>query len=231
MIEMGEVGVRPSSELAYWIGVVQTDGSLYKYSEKGRRMVRHMISFEVSKNSLPMLIKFKELSELIFKRKSGIWRTKRSSFAFHIRVTALIETFKSLDIKFKDPPRPSLWIVEKPEFLGAYLSGVIDGDGDVRIKRQKYPQCAIRISSGHTQTKLQDVLEKKLKCGTSISKVCKKSYLSGRVIEGSAYSLEFLVSSKTYEFFKEFILPYIQLNYKKMIIKEYIKLTWGSSAS
>lgn len=228
---MEGIEIRPSSDLAYWIGAVQTDGCLYKYSEKGRRRIRHMISFDVSKNSLPMLIKFKELSELIFKRKSGIWKTKRGSFAFHIRVTDLLETFKNLDVKFKDPPKPSLWIIEKPEFLGAYLAGVIDGDGDVRTKRPKYPQCAIRISSGHAQTKLQDVIEEKLKCETTMSKVYKKGYLSGKVIEGSAYSLEFLVSSKTYEFFEDFVLPYIQLSYKKMIIKDYIKLTWGSSAS
>ncbi len=67
-----ELKVEPSEDLAYWIGVVQSDGCFYKYIERGRRKHRYLISLDVSKKSVPMLIKFVKLSEDLFKRKVSI---------------------------------------------------------------------------------------------------------------------------------------------------------------
>ena len=49
-----------SSELAYWLGIVQTDGCYSIYFDKKRQRHRYMIIMGVTK-SLPMLRRFQEI--------------------------------------------------------------------------------------------------------------------------------------------------------------------------
>ena len=121
-----EIKTVPSEELAYWLGVAQSDGSLVKYLRKGRTEPNYKISLEVAKNSMPMITKFTELSKELFRRKSAIWKTKRGGFSMHIGITGLIEIFKDLDMIFKDPPKPPYWC-SGGKLFGAYLAGLIDG--------------------------------------------------------------------------------------------------------
>lgn len=228
---MEEVQLKPSKELAYWVGVAQSDGCLNKYSQKERRNPQYKISMEVNEKSKPMLIRFVELSNTLLKRKSGIWKTNRSTWCMHIGVSNLIDLFQKMDIKFRDPPIPPNWCLRKESFLGAYLAGLIDGDGNVKIKRSKYPVCVVTISSGIEQTKLCEAIKNKLKCGASISKEIKKGYLGDRLIEGIGYRLEFLVSYKNIKFFKLFIVPHIQLERKKSKLENFINLREGNDMS
>ena len=135
-----------------------------------------------------------------------------------------VPLFKSLDINFQDPPKPPSWVKEKINLFGSYLAGIIDGDGDVRIKRRKYPQYMVRITSGSEQTDLTVNIEKFLRCSTTITKRTRKSFYAkeNRYIHGTSYSLEFLISSKNIEFVKRFILPYINLSRKHNRIKNFI---------
>ena len=104
------------------------------------------------------------------------------------------------------------------------MAGLIDGDGDVRIKRQKYPQCVIRITSGFSQDFLAKCIKKNLNCSISISFRKKESEYKGKIMKGSWYALEFYMSSKNEKFIKQFILPYINLPYKADKIRNYIMI-------
>ena len=230
-----ELKVVPSEELSYWIGVAQSDGCLTSYLVKRdkfieKKEIRVELSLDVCYKSLPMLKKFRDLSKTIFGRDSQIWKTAREYWKFHIAVKSLLPLFKGLDIvlssKFFIPP---YWVVQEPKYFGAYLAGLIDGDGDIAVKRPKYPQCAVTISSGAFQDILAESITKILGCGVHQAKYHKISLIksSDHTIEGTWYRLAFYVSSKTTRFILDFVLPYIQLTYKKKIICDFIVKRYG----
>lgn len=228
MIE--NLSLQPSEELAYWVGVVQSDGSFCSYVERSTGKIKCTISVGVSEKSLKMLEQFGRLSFLLFKRKGSIFKSKtRKVFYSKIGVKNCIRIFQGLGIKFGDPPIPPIWTMQKPEFFGAYLAGLIDGDGTATIKRPKYPQCSIRISSGSKQLKLAEYIRNILKCSVWISSYKNKKRIDDKIYDCKWTDLEFLVSSKTYNFFINFILPYIQLDYKKDKIERYINSRWISN--
>lgn len=216
--------------LAYWTGVVQSDGSLRNYFEKDRRVLRHLISFTVSKKSLPMLEKFRLLSNVIFERNARIFKLKSCEFwTYNIRVSKLLEEFKRLDISFGgDPPRPPFWSLSKESSFGAYLAGLIDGDGDIRVKRKRYPQCVIRITSSSKQTNLKNSVSKILNCRASITFRKREKEIENRKFIGSEYSLEFYVSKKNYKFIRENIVPHMALDYKRDKLLNFIESKWLS---
>jgi len=102
----------------------------------------------------------------------------------------------------------------------------LDGDGSIAIKRPRYPQCSIRISSGSKQFELAKFIRMVLKCSVWISSYKSKKKIGERISDCKWCDLEFLVSSKTYRFFKDFALPCIQLGYKKRLIESYIISRW-----
>jgi len=224
-----EIKLKPSEELAYWIGVAQSDGCFVTRWKKDRKFPQYSVALEVGKKSLPMLLKFRDLSDMILKRKASIWkRSKKEYWQVRIGVSRFLEHFDQLDIRFKDPPTPPSWSLQNPAFFGAYLAGLIDGDGNVYIRKSKYTQCSIRIASSLPQTKLCESIRTILNCGVSVDKKESRSYLGDRYIEGTCYVLEFFVSPKTYKFVEEFILPCLQLAYKKAKVKTYIDSRWSS---
>ena len=212
--------IKPSKELAYWVGVVQSDGCLY-----GNR-----IYLGVKSRSFPMLEKFAEISKIIFRTNNQIRQRSKSEpgvRCFRFTVSKFISQLKNLDIKFGDPPKPPLWVTKKSEFFGAYLAGIIDGDGSIRIKRKKYPQCMVKITSGKRQDKLATSIKNFLNCAVSITSYKKDKILDGRIIKGKWYELEFLVSSKNCRFVKLYILPHLTIIHKKEILEEYILERFG----
>jgi len=215
--------VQPSVELAYWVGIVQSDASLERYQEKTREKLKYRISLTVAKKSLPMLLKFRNLSMMLLNRNSNVWKqSKREIWGMHIGVKNLLEIFDDLDIKFGDPPVPSIWIANSKKFFGAYLAGLIDGDGCVTIKRKKYPQCLIRITGGHEQTKLAKIIEINLKCATYFSHRIAVKFLNNKDTKCNWFELGFLVSSKNYKFIYKHILPNLALQYKKERLQSFI---------
>jgi len=226
--------IQPSIELAYWVGAVQSDGSLKIYNERDRKNPRYRISLGVSKKSLPMLIKFQRICKNVFNRNIKIFKSKtREIWNLNIRIKGLLELFHKLDIKFNKSFSPPKWCTEGPEFFGAYLAGIIDGDGNVTVKRKKYPQCLVRIFSGYREKKLANEIRRILGCCVSIYKKHKKRYFTkeNRVIDGTWFELHFLISSKNYKFIENFVLPNIMLPYKKERINNFIQNRGRSIAS
>lgn len=209
--------------------VVQSDGCLIEYKEKGRKKPRHDVSLIVSEKSLPMLLKFRELSRELFKRNSKIWKLSKGNYwGMHIRVNNLLRIFEDADINFGDPPIPSHWIMKNDGFFGAYLAGVIDGDGNADIKRPKYPQLLIRITSGKSQTFLAKAIKQKLNCSVNIYHRVADKILRNQKIHGEWFELHFLVSSKNYKFVKRYVLPHVEISHKKDLLEGFFMERFGA---
>ncbi len=230
---MEDVKLEPSEDLAYWVGAMQTDGSLWKYNRKEKDHFEFRLAMGVATKSLPMLQKVAELSAKIFKRYGKAYkRYKEDQWDYHIQVKQLLSIFDRLDIKFGDPPKPPIWCLETPRLFGAYLAGVIDGDGTVGIKRPKYPQCLIHIIGGSIQTDLEKAIRDVMKCSVFQMERYQKRFIKtlGRTIEGKWWDLEFCVSSKTAKFVLDYILPHLQLEYKKKKLEDFILKRYPSIA-
>lgn len=221
MTEIKELG--PSEELAYWIGAAQSDGCLSRSLTKGR--AQYKLEFGVCSKSLPMLERFRDVSR-IFKTKARIWKDERRPdvWRYCIGVKELIPLFRELGIILSPVFIPPFWSMGKEQFFGAYLAGVIDGDGDVRIKRKQYPQCLIRISTGIWQDILQKQIETTLKVQVRQSKrhINKFSKSFGKIIQGSWIEVEFGVTRKSHQFILDYVVPHIQLAYKKEKLSTFI---------
>lgn len=214
--------IQTSEELAYWIGVAQTDGSLY-YQGKGKKYL--YLELEVSRKSLPMLKKFSKITYKIFNLNGKVSKRKdrNTFFRFRKSVTKLAPLLESLDFEFKDAPIPPYWCVSQ-EFFGAYLAGLIDGDGNIRyLKFKNIKTCIIKISSEQKQMILAKYINKFCNCKTRITFRQEYNMLGGKRIFGRWYELEFNVSPKNFIFFKKFVLPYIAISYKKDKLFNFIK--------
>lgn len=216
-----EIKIEPSEELAYWTGIAQSDGWLYH--EKRRERSSFEVGLRVGRRSLPMMLKFQRLSKTLFLRDAKITKVKyREAWDFAIGAKNLLHLFEKWDIRFGDPPKPPIWCLYEPRFFGSYLAGIIDGDGDIRIKRPKYPQCIIRIHSGRKQEDLSKAITELLRCSVYITPRRRIVEFKGRIIRGLCFDLEFCVSSKSSEFVRTYILPKMTLQHKSQKLSEFL---------
>lgn len=124
--------------------------------------------------------------------------------------------FEEFEISDEVPPPPPSWINSR-KFFGPYVAGVIDGDGNVRIKRPEYPQCYVDITSAPEPKELQVAVEKYLNCSSS--------YRHKERGNNSWYRLQFLVSSKNIDIVKEFVYPHIQIKHKREAMEKYFDVS------
>lgn len=124
MIKMKEnIKIQPSGELAYWIGLVQADGSLKHYKFKRNGKVKERWQLDLESKDKVLIEKFKSVNKNIFKRSSKMWRRRKGTWTSHIGVKRLLLSFQSLDINFSDPPMPPKWCTRDLKFFGTYLAG------------------------------------------------------------------------------------------------------------
>ena len=204
-----EIGIKPSEDLAYWVGVVQSDGYLDKYHDKKRKRFYHRISVDVSKKSLSMLEKFLNISKMTFGSNIRIYECKNEVFKCTLGTQRLEKFFDKLDIQISDPPNPPSWTLNCAKFFGAYLAGIIDGDGTINISR-KDSKGRIRIFSKGEQKKLIEYIQRILNCSANT-----------RFYKG-CYHLEFKISSKNYKFLKKFVLPCLAIMNKSEKLENFI---------
>ena len=217
-------------KLAYWIGVVQTDGFLHlKKKSKNSDLRTLFVTVGVGEKSLNMLNKFRQYSEDLFGLNPKTFYDKRSkNHVFRMGVTRLKDFFEEKKIDFSDPPKPPKWITDNKKLFGAYLAGVIDGDGDIRIKEEN-SVCLIRVSSGCEQNELKTAILRNLRCGVHICKRSSIRTLDGREIRGTWFELEFGVSGKTYEFLRNFVIDHIAIDHKSNRLRNFIENRYAPS--
>lgn len=213
-------------DIAYFTGVMQSDGSFSIYNVRKNKKIykRKALCVQVGKLSLPMLNNFCKILDKYFNRRISIIKTSRGLYDVHTSINKLSSLFEELEILPKKLIAP-LWIRNHINLFGPYLAGIIDGDGDVRVKRPKYPQYAIRITSEENPCLLKELVVKFLKCGVHFHK-CQKSgvFADGRLVIGNCYELEFYISKKNALNIKKYILPYITIEHKKKLIKKAIRV-------
>ena len=156
-------------DIAYFVGVLHTDGCICTY--RFRDKARHRYILDVGKKSLPMLKKTRDIFHEKFGRTIKIRRKlhkdENPSFLIEVDIASLLETFARLKI---DKTKLAPWIKNSRRFFCAYLAGVIDGDGDITIKRPQYPQCQVRITAGEELPELMNLIRQHLKCACNLQR-------------------------------------------------------------
>ena len=215
-----------NNKLAYMIGIFQSDGYYTVFNDKKRNKVQCRFGVDCKIGSLPMLLEFQKIFNESFNRKVSIQKNKVGVFSFRTTINSLLLLFKELEILPKRYSAPT-WI-QNVELFGAYLAGLIDGDGSVCIKRPKYPQCRIRITDEFSQEYLRSFIRKMFGCSVNITPVKKTATLNGKKIYGEAFDLDFYVSKKNIQIIKRCVYPFIQIGHKKDTIGRFLGLKKGS---
>lgn len=216
-----------SEDFAYWVGVAQTDGYFKRQFVKSIKRERFFIVLIVGPKSLPMQNKFIDISQNLFGINGSTYKHINkegfTSFCYHFGCKNLIDVFDEFEIDFKKVFPPD-WVLKNSKLFGSYLAGVIDGDGDIRITRPKYPQCFVRISSQCKLDKLIDNIKIILNCGVNTRQRTLQSKIANRNVIGSVWVTEFKISCKNIDFFRRFVISKIALDHKRNKIREYINL-------
>ena len=199
--------------LLYWAGLVQTDGHI-RLDKKGE-----IRAIEFNNDNMRLMTEFCKTCKDLFEVYPKINKRKdrNSYYAGIYTVENKISVIKGID--FNDPPKPPEISKLNNKIFGAYLAGVIDGDGDVRIKRKNYPQCVIRITSGKSQEELKNSIEMLLNCKVSITR--RQRFREGKQWK-KWYALEFYVSYKNSNFIEKYILPYLLSKHKSGKLKTFL---------
>lgn len=217
-------------DIAYFIGAMQTDGCLSIYFSKSKKIYKYKFEMGVGEKSLPMLRHVISILADVFDRKVSIVKRKNLNlYRFQTTVKQLMATFEDLGITtFKQVDAPD-WVRDDINYFGAFLAGVIDGDGNVTIKRKSYPLCYIRIFAEECLSELMNLIEKHLNCETHFKLNHIKSYFKRDYNEKifSCYSHGFYVSTKNKDVFKKYVLPHLQLEYKREQIANYIETRYN----
>ena len=218
---MDDINKFKTVEFAYWLGLTHSDCAFSRWINKNGKY-QNELHMEVKSE---ILIKEFQKGLAFINRFPDYFKTKRNVFTCKSPVNSILPLLKSINLFPKHKFVPPNFISTDKALFGAYLAGIIDGDGNVRVKRKKYPQCAIRITSSSEQVLLTNLIKKFLNCSVSNTNVSDERYFEkeNRIIRGSWNVLEFLISSKNFSFFLYYVLPYIKLRYKKEIIENFIK--------
>lgn len=213
---------RSSQELAYWIGLVQADGSFVKWTRKNGKN-ENELHLEIKSE---ILVREFQKGLGLMNRFPNYFKTKRGFFTCKALVSSILSEIKSIKLfPNKTEFQPPNFVYADNRYFGAYLAGIIDGDGDIRVKRKKYPQCVIRITSEFKQNLLMELIQKFLNCSVSDTRRFGRKYLrmEERLIEGSWHELEFLISFKNLNSISSFVLPNVKLIYKREKMLNFIK--------
>ncbi|NIP40928.1 MAG: hypothetical protein GTN39_05415 [Candidatus Aenigmarchaeota archaeon] len=144
-------------------------------------------------------------------------------FGLELNIKTLLPKFKEMGINKKTIPK---WIKYNYKMFGAYLAGVIDGDGDITIKRPKYPQCRVRITSGKVLSETKKLVEKHLNCKCNIESYVVSTYSLPRakVKEGIGYKHYFYISPKNVSIFKRYVYRYLQIAHKRATLERFFNI-------
>ncbi|MFH1520130.1 MAG: hypothetical protein ABID61_00650 [Candidatus Micrarchaeota archaeon] len=219
--------MRLNARLAYFLGALNSDGTFYNFFYKKRNRIIYRIRFQVGEKSLPMLNFIQKIFELEFNRSLTICKDEINSYGTGIysigtSVNSMLVVLDELGIIKGNIPEH---IRSDTHLFCAYLAGLIDGDGDIRIKRPKWPQCEIRITVGKPDDNLIKLISFHLKCSARIEKFSCEPTIEGRKIQSTGYRHCFYLSKKNMTNFMEFVFPFIQLEYKKQKVMDYLSIS------
>ena len=212
--------------LAYFIGALHSDGTFYIFKDKKKKRDVYRLRFQVGEKSLPMLRYLQNVFDIELGRRLKIVLDEVNEYGTEIYslgtcVNKLLPTLTSLGIQKNTLPRI---LASDKRLFCAYLAGLIDGDGDIRIKRPSYPQCVIRITAGRESQELSNLISKHLSCSVGVEKVSCNTKIEGRSVTGTGYQHYFYLSSKNMLVFTRYVYPYIQIKHKRKQLQRFYKI-------
>ncbi len=198
-------------DVAYLIGVLHSDGCIYHFNDKKRNKIRIRVIVTVAQKSLQMLESFRDIFSEKFEKKIKIRKIpKKNYFSIQTAVNSIYHIIQ----KWEHHKIP-LEIIGSKNLFGAYLAGVIDGDGCVKYRKHA-KNMEIRISAGHKLLELASLIRFHLECGCHFTKDKSKT--------GLGYNTIFNVSPKNFNFLMNFVHPHIKISHKSEKLKWYIDL-------
>jgi hypothetical protein len=212
--------------VAYFIGALQSDGTFHLFKDKKRKRKVYRIRFQVGEKSLPMLKYLQQIFAIDFDRKlkinfDGVNDYGTKIYTLGTSVNELLPQLSALGVhKYKIAKE----IATNKRLFCTYLAGLIDGDGDICIKRPKYPQCEIRITAGKPMYKVKQLISHFLDCGVRIEKIEGNSIIEGRLVHSTGCRHCFYLSSKNFYDFIRYVYPHIQIDHKRKVLQKFFKI-------
>jgi len=200
---------------AYWLGVAQSDGHLWSgyVNKKKKPTFAAHLSLETGARSEKMMLTFAQLSRILFGTKATIrtrWRhINEKTYSVRVFIIGLTRQLDQLDgivfNKIEPPPKFSNIFL-----FGAYLAGVIDGDGSIKFRHlhktsRGGAECEVIITSGNEPLLLKEKIADYFLCRPN----CKK------LKRANAYNLIFYVSKRNNQLIKKYVVPHLQMPIKK----------------
>ncbi len=205
--------IKIDKDVAYFIGVLHSDGCIYHFHDKKKpNLVRIRLLLGVGYKSLPMTRAFKKILSQKFGRKVNIRRApNRNLFVIQTSINNLYSAF----IQWENGKLPEE-IRLSSRLFGAYLAGLIDGDGSLTLKNNKdrrLKQLVIRIASQDKLFEVKELIER-----YTPSKVHFQNYRTR-----NCYDTSFYVTYKNLLFLEQQVFPNVRILYKKKRFEKYIK--------
>jgi len=101
--------------------------------------------------------------------------------------------------------------------FGAYLAGLIDGDGYIKVKNSKdriIPQHVIKIASDRSLIKLEELIKRHIRCAVHYENHNTKN----------AVNTCFYLSKESINFIKNKVYPNISISHKKDRLRNYFEM-------
>lgn len=204
--------VAVNEKIAYFLGVLHSDGCIYQFFDKKEKRIRYRLLFKgISERSLPMLKECQVILASELNRSLNIRRSKKGYF----NMETCINKLPWLIINNYDIP---IEIRKNSTLFGAYLAGIIDGDGHVHIKHnrdRKIPQGVIKIASAEPLREIRALIEEHIHCSVNFEFTKSQN--------GQGYKTYFYISYKNINFLENFILPYLKIIHKRKKLTDFIR--------
>jgi hypothetical protein len=202
-----------NADLAYLLGVFQSDGCYWKFYNKKTNKLVHRLGFYGNEKSLPMLEKAQTVLKKEFRRSLAInARKDKKNFYIQTSINSDLGVFERLGFLSPKSHTPQ-WISKNEEIFFSYLAGMIDGDGNICIKRPSYPQCRVTITSEFMLPELKSNIEKFLRCKVNYYKYKNRN----------AYNIDFYISPRNAKITKDKLYPNLAINHKRKTLSKFLE--------
>jgi len=203
--------MKVDKNIAYFIGVLHSDGCIYFFNDKKRNRTQIRLILQIGTKSIPMALKFQKILFDSFNRTVNLRKLPgRDAYKIQTSINKLWDIFQKWNTSIPEE------ITTNACLFGAYMAGLIDGDGYVQIKNnikdRRVPQCVIKISSNEPLVQVRNLIRTHVGC-----EVYFEPDKRSKCIDTCFY-----ISKKSIDFAREHILPNLAMPYKIQAVKKFI---------
>lgn len=214
---IGKPALNIDTNLVYFIGVLNSDGYIYIFNDKKRNRRQIRLGLEIGTKSITMGLKFKNILFNYFGKSVNLrQRQNRTTLSLQTSINKCWNLFKNWN-NGKIPED----IKNDKSLFGAYLAGLIDGDGYIKIKKdvadRLIPQCVVRIASGRPLEHIKSLIEEHVKCRVHFE-FHKKS---------KGVNTNFYISKKSIQFVEEYVYPHLVMPHKLAALERFFNMKGG----